>query len=179
VAQPVERPPDDREEVVTVNQTSRVRPAPPEHAEETVDRVGDVEEHERVVRDADGRERREAVVADVATERWLVLAKASQLVYLLAGIVEGVIAIRFLLKLIGANPANDFARLIYGVAGFFLAPFFGLTGTPAAGPVVLEIPDLIAILAYALLAWLIVRVIWLFGGGPPTRSATTYERRTW
>ena len=179
MAQPIERDPDAREETVNVNQTSRVRPVPAGQTEETVHRVGDVEEHERVVRDDLGREHREAAVADVGTERWLVLAKATQFVYLLAGIIEGFIAIRFLLKLIGANPANEFASLIYGVAGFFLAPFFGLTGTPAAGPVVLEIPDLIAILVYALLAWVIVRVLWLFGGGPPTRSVTTYDRRNW
>ena len=64
--------------------------------------------------------------------------KATQLIWLLLGLLEGVLALRFVFKLIGVNAANSFATLLYGVTGFFTAPFASLTGTPAAGGMVLD-----------------------------------------
>ena len=59
--------------------------------------------------------------------------QASQLIWLLAGVLEALLALRVFLKLIGANAASPFAHLLYGVTGVFLVPFVGLTGTPAGG----------------------------------------------
>lgn len=87
--------------------------------------------------------------------------KATQLVWLLFGILEGLIGLRFLLKLIGANPESPFADFIYGFTELFLLPFSGLIGTPAAGNMVLEISSLIAMAVYALLAWGLERLIWV------------------
>jgi hypothetical protein len=87
--------------------------------------------------------------------------KATQLVWLLFGMLETLIALRILLKLIGANPASPIAVLIYGFTDLFLFPFAGLTPTPAAGGMVLEISSLFAMLIYALVAWAVERVIWL------------------
>ena len=87
--------------------------------------------------------------------------KATQLVWLLFGILEGLIGLRFLLKLIGANPESPFADFIYGFTDLFLLPFSGLTGTPSAGNMVLEISSLIAMAVYALLAWGLERLIWV------------------
>ena len=98
------------------------------------------------------------------------------MIWLLFGIVEGLIGLRVLLKLIGANPDNGFASFIYNAAALFLAPFFGLIGSPSAGGMVLEVPSLIAMLVYALLGWLIMRVISQFFFPPATRSTSTYDR---
>jgi hypothetical protein len=87
--------------------------------------------------------------------------KATQLVWLLFGILETLIALRILLKLIGANPGSPIAVLIYGFTDLFLFPFAGLTVTPAAGGMILEISSLFAMLIYALVAWAVERVIWL------------------
>lgn len=87
--------------------------------------------------------------------------KATQVVWLLFGILETLIALRILLKLIGANPASPIAALIYAFTDLFLFPFAGLTVTPAAGGMVLEISSLFAMLIYALVAWAVERVIWL------------------
>ena len=87
--------------------------------------------------------------------------KATQLVWLLFGILETLIALRILLKLIGANPGSPIAVLIYGFTDLFLFPFAGLTVTPAAGGMILEISSLFAMLIYALIAWAVERVIWL------------------
>ncbi|OGO09085.1 MAG: hypothetical protein A2Y61_03100 [Chloroflexi bacterium RBG_13_60_13] len=87
--------------------------------------------------------------------------KATQLVWLLFGILEALIALRIGLKLIGANPDSPVAVFIYGFTSLFLAPFAGLTGTPAAGGMVLEITSVIAMVVYALIAWALERIIWV------------------
>lgn len=76
-------------------------------------------------------------------------------------ILNGMIGLRFLLKLMAANPANPFAQLVYFFTEPFLWPFRGITFTPAFGGVEIEFFALIAILVYFLLAWVITRLIWL------------------
>jgi hypothetical protein len=87
--------------------------------------------------------------------------KATELVWLLFGILETLIALRILLKLIAANPASPIAAMIYAITDLFLFPFAGLTPTPAAGGMVLEISSLFAMLIYGLVAWALERVIWV------------------
>jgi hypothetical protein len=96
--------------------------------------------------------------------------KLVQGIWLLFGIVEGVLAIRFILKLLGANEAAGFANFIYGASGPFIAPFSNLFANPAMGGSVLELTTMVAVIVYALVAWLLVKVIWLLAG--ETRSAT-------
>jgi hypothetical protein len=107
--------------------------------------------------------------------------QASQLIWLLAGLLEAALALRVLLKLIGANAANPFAHLLYGVTGVFLVPFVGLTGTPASNGLVLEISTVIAMIVYALLAWVIERLVWVIFYRPRTAvvntQTTTTDRR--
>ena len=87
--------------------------------------------------------------------------KATQLIWLLFGILEALIALRIGLKLIGANPDSPIVALIYGFTYLFLFPFAGLVGSPAAGNMVLELSSMFAMLIYGLIAWAIERVIWL------------------
>ena len=87
--------------------------------------------------------------------------QATQLVWLLFGLLEGLLVLRLFLKLIGANAENSFANLLYNVTNLFLVPFAGLTATPAAGGMVLELSTLIAIVVYALVAWLVERLVWI------------------
>ena len=94
-------------------------------------------------------------------ERRILTFKATQLVWLLFGILEGLIALRIGLKLIGANPDSPIAVYLYGFTGLFLLPFEGLTGTPSSGGMVLEVSSVIAMLVYALIAWALERIIWV------------------
>lgn len=87
--------------------------------------------------------------------------KATQLVWLLFGILEALIALRIGLMLVGANPASPVVALIYGITALFLIPFVGLIGSPTFGGMVLEISSMFAMLIYALIAWAIERVVWL------------------
>jgi YggT family protein len=123
-----------------------------------------------------GVERRQEVVQDLSFERNQTLNKVSQFIWLLFGILEGLILLRVFLKLIAANPANPFARFIYSLTDLFLWPFFGLTVTPSAEGIVFEIPSLIALIVYALIGWVIVRLVWLLFDRPSRTSITTYER---
>lgn len=43
---------------------------------------------------------------------------------------------------------------------------------------VLEVSSLIAILVYTLVAWAIIRLIWLLFDRPGTRSVSRYERNS-
>lgn len=136
--------------------------------------TGDRHEHV-VVTQQPGYEQRQEVVEDVGAARNEALVKVTQLIWLLAGILEALIALRVALKLIAANPASPFAGLVYSITDLFLWPFFGLTVTPSAGGMVLEIPAIIAMFVYALAAWIVIRLLWLFFYNTPTKTVTTYE----
>lgn len=94
------------------------------------------------------------------------LIKIDQTLWLLLGMLEALLGIRFFLKLIAANPESGFARFVYGLSELFLLPFFGLTQTPSANGSVLEIPTIIAMIVYALLFWFVVYVVHLVGERP-------------
>jgi len=87
--------------------------------------------------------------------------KASQLIWLLLGILEALIALRIGLKLIGANPDSPIVALIYGFTYLFLFPFEGLIGSPSTGNMVLELSSMFAMLIYGLIAWAVERIVWL------------------
>ena len=109
-------------------------------------------------------------------ERRIFTFKATQVVWLLLSIFEALLALRFVLKLIGANPASPFAVALYGFTGLFLFPFTSLIGAPALGGMVLEVSTLIAMLFYGLIAWAVERIIFVIfyrPRGPVTRTTTT------
>ncbi|MCL5960562.1 MAG: hypothetical protein M1358_14860 [Chloroflexi bacterium] len=147
-----------------------------EHTEQAARSPAGVDQRERVVTDQAGLAHSERTTHDLGAEHRQKLSKVSQVIWLFVGVVEVLIGLRILLKLIGANPANDFAGFVYNSAGVFLAPFFGLTGSPSSGGMVLEIPSLIAMLAYALLGWGVVRWILPLFDQQTTRSTSTYDR---
>ncbi|KAF0107988.1 MAG: hypothetical protein FD146_1286 [Anaerolineaceae bacterium] len=109
-------------------------------------------------------------------ERQIFTFKATQLVWLFLGILEGLLALRFVLKLIAANPDSPISVFIYGFTNLFLLPFSGLTATPSAGAMVLELSTMIAMVVYGLIAWAIERIIWVIfyrPRGPVTQTTTT------
>ncbi len=89
------------------------------------------------------------------------LRRITSLIQLGFGILNGLIGVRFLLKLMAANPDNPFAQLIYFITAPFLWLFQGLTRTSSFEGIVIEFYDLIAIAVYAMLGWIIVQLIWI------------------
>lgn len=104
-------------------------------------------------------QRVEHVTEDRGAQRRNTLYRVEQAIWLLLAFSEGLLAIRFVLRLLGANPAAGFAQLIYGVTTPLVAPFVGLFGTPRFEGSAFEFTTLVAMIVYALLAWVIVKVI--------------------
>jgi hypothetical protein len=87
--------------------------------------------------------------------------KDTQLIWLLLGIFEALISLRIVMILIGANSANPIVTLIYGFTGLFLFPVTGLITSPTAGNMVLDLSSMLVYVCYALIAWALVRIVWL------------------
>jgi hypothetical protein len=109
--------------------------------------------------------------------------KVTQLIWLLLGLLEALIALRIGLKLIGANPVSPIVTLIYGFTSLFLFPFEGMIASPSSGSIVLELSSVFAMLIYALIAWAVERTVWLLFYRPRrssrvgTTQTTTSGRR--
>ncbi len=120
-------------------------------------------------------EHMEDVTYDPYEARRSALVKVEQVLYLIMVIIEGLIFIRFVLRLLAANPAAGFAQFIYGITAPFVAPFVGLFPNPgAANGSVLELYTLVALIFYPLLFWVLVRILWLALG--TTRRGLVSER---
>lgn len=100
----------------------------------------------------------EQVTAGPSLSSRVILYRMGQVVWLILALIEGLLAIRFGLRLLGANPSAGFAQFIYGLSGPFMAPFVGLFGTPKFDASVFEFTALVAMLVYLLLAWVIIKI---------------------
>src|SRR5947199_6662337 len=57
------------------------------------------------------------------------LAQFLRVMWFMFGLLEGLLALRFLLAIMAANPGNAFSATIYGLTGPFVAPFRTLFAT--------------------------------------------------
>lgn len=96
--------------------------------------------------------------------------RVQQAIYLIFGIIEGLLAIRFVLHLLGANPQSGFASFIYSITAPFMAPFANVFTQPSIAGSVVEFNAIVAIVVYALLAWVLAKIVWLVAG--ESRSGT-------
>jgi YggT family protein len=99
-----------------------------------------------------------------------------QLVYLIFAIIEALLAIRFVLKALGANANAGFAQFIYGVTAPLVAPFLGLFGTPVNNNMVIEPGTIVALIVYPLIGWVLGKLLWIAIGD--NRSAVTTRSRS-
>jgi YggT family protein len=120
-------------------------------------------------------EHAEAAAYDPYASRRGAVAKLIDAIYLLFGILEVLLLVRFLFKAFAANAQAEFAAFVYNITAPFLVPFAGLFGTPQAGANVLEVHIIVALIVYAFVAWVIARVTWLLVG--ETRSGVAAEHR--
>jgi uncharacterized protein YggT (Ycf19 family) len=94
-----------------------------------------------------------------SNDQRILMEKVTQSVWLAFGVIEGMIALRVLLRLMGANPQNPFAEVVYGLTRPFLLPFATLANQPRVEDLVLEVNSIVAMLVYGLIAWVIVQGI--------------------
>lgn len=85
--------------------------------------------------------------------------RAMDLIYLIFGVIDGLLLIRLVLKLLGANTSAAFTQWVYNVTDFFLAPFHNLLPAIGNNNSVLEMSVIVAILVYALIAWVLARLM--------------------
>ncbi|HET7713428.1 MAG TPA: YggT family protein [Patescibacteria group bacterium] len=86
--------------------------------------------------------------------------KVTQVVYFVAGIIEALLALRFLFQLLGANRGSPFVDFVYDLSHPLVGPFFGMFGSaPAFGVGRIEVETLVAIVVYAFVAYLVARLI--------------------
>ena len=89
-------------------------------------------------------------------------ARFIHIVYYVFGALELLLATRLILRLVSVNADNAFATFIYGLSTPFVALFASLLQNPTVtGTMVLEITIIIAMLVWAIVAWLIGQLIWL------------------
>jgi hypothetical protein len=125
-------------------------------------------------------DRTEATTYDPYAGRRATSIKVTRALYLIFGMIEALLLIRFGLKALGANAEAGFAQLMYGITGPLVAPFMGLFGSPrATSGATLELHTLVALVIYALIAWLLVsgaRIV--FGEGRSASVARTDSVQT-
>lgn len=129
-----------------------------EHRETDIERdpvTGQVHEHRRVVsEDPVMPAESTSEVVSSTNPGW----RAVQLVYMVFGVIDGLLLIRMVLKLLGANPHAGFSNWLYSVTTVFLAPFKNLLPTIGNEQSQLEMSVVIAILVYALIGWALGRL---------------------
>jgi uncharacterized protein YggT (Ycf19 family) len=101
--------------------------------------------------------------------------KLVQAIYVVFGAIEALIAIRFVLRLFGANPTASFAEWTYGMTNWLAAPFAGLFSAQHIQTGVLEFNVLVALVVYGLLAVLLGKIVRLAVG--ETRTGLVARRR--
>ena len=88
---------------------------------------------------------------------------STNLVWYILGVIFILLAMRFVLKLTGANQFNGFVSLIYSLSRVFSMPFDSIFGTTTAvvgqAKAVFQPSILVAIAVYAIIAWGIVKLI--------------------
>jgi len=124
-----------------------------ELAEERTQRVPRVlDRDEETILDVDGAPAYSPVVYTTASTRHLAVRKGQQVVWYIFGVLETLLALRFLLFAVGANWSNPFFMFIAGVTSPFVAPFASLVETPRIGQSTLETGTIFAMIIYLLVA---------------------------
>ena len=86
------------------------------------------------------------------------LYRGTQIVWYILGLLEIILAFRFVLKLLGANPAAGFSSFIYGITYPFAAPFLSVFKITDVNGSVFEWTTVLAMLVYWLIALAIIKL---------------------
>lgn len=95
-----------------------------------------------------------------------------RIIWYVLGLVEFLLAIRFLFKMVGANSAAGFTYFIYAPSELLVYPFMRVIPSISVGNIRFEWTTLIAMLAYWFFAWALARFFMI------TRPVSTPEAAT-
>jgi uncharacterized protein YggT (Ycf19 family) len=137
-----------------------------------------IERKERVaVISDDGYEQRQKVSEIGPSRKTTFVERTIQVIGFITTMIALLIAIRFVLQVLGANEANAFANIIFQLSNPLVMPFAGLFPNVASDDLVVEWSTLVAGAVYILLGWLmtwLVRIV--FGSSRAVRHTRTVER---
>ena len=80
-------------------------------------------------------------------------------VWFIVGIIETLLAFRFVFELFAANPASPFTQFIYSLSYPFAAPFQSIFGVTTAGVAFLDWSLFVAALVYLLVGYGIIQLL--------------------
>jgi hypothetical protein len=100
-------------------------------------------------------------------ERSKPLYRGTQIIWYLVSILEALLAMRFVLKLMQANPIAGFTNFVYSLTGIFVAPFEVVFRNFRAQGSIVEWTTILAMVVYWLVA---VALIKLFIIGKPVSA---------
>jgi uncharacterized protein YggT (Ycf19 family) len=129
----------------------------PERQRVVVDRVEPV--HDHVVEQPVVHEVSEPVVPATSP-----VDTVRRLVWLVFGVLQALIVLRFILLLLGANEGNDVVAFVIGVTDPFVEPFrgmFDLDSVSGASGSVLDVAALVALVAWTLVEALVLGIVGL------------------
>ena len=86
------------------------------------------------------------------------LYRGTQIVWYILGLIEVLLAFRFVLKLLGANPAAGFSAFIYNVTYIFAAPFLNVFSKTYVAGSIFEWTTLLAMFVYWIIAIGIIKI---------------------
>ncbi len=86
------------------------------------------------------------------------LYRGTQVVWYILGILEALLAFRFVLKLLGANPNAGFTEFIYAITYPFAAPFLNVFRVSRVEGSIFEWTTLLAMLVFWLVAHAIAKL---------------------
>jgi len=87
------------------------------------------------------------------------LYRGTQIVWYILGLVEILLAFRFVLKLLGANATAGFSSFIYGATYIFTAPFLSVFRITKVSGSIFEWTTLLAMFVYWVLAFGIIKLL--------------------
>lgn len=100
------------------------------------------------------------------------LYRGTQVVWYVLGLLEILLAFRFVLKFLGANPAAGFTSFIYGTTYLFASPFLNVFRITRVEGSIVEWTTLLAMLVYWIIAWGIIK-LFLMGKSVSTPEAAS------
>jgi hypothetical protein len=111
--------------------------------------------------------RENVTTTEVTTVRPAASMRAEQAVWLVAGVIDALLIIRFVFKLLAASTQASFVRFIYDISQVLVNPFHGIFNTAASGRLVFEPESLVAIAIYSLIGWGLASLIRVITRGRP------------
>lgn len=120
----------------------------------TQDVTPETETQETVTQDTVARDGEASTTVETQTvtqkNRMSTIVIMQRIVWLLIGFINVIIALRFILLLLGANKGAGFTDFIYSISAPFVAPFVGIFPEPVYGESIFEVSCILAIVVYLL-----------------------------